>query len=635
MQHNNPRQSARHRCASFHEAWRTPASWVWASFFALSPNLGLAQSVQTDWVGGPGELGPVAEWTDQFQVSNNIAWRTFNGQLALASTPLESPPMHIIAGNAEHPDSVAVGDIDGDGRNDIVSPDYVTDIYEDLGAIYWWRLNEDGEWEMNYVDDTFYAGKFVATFDVDLDGDLDVLAAAGAGPAPDPPGGLPINGRFAWFENLNGDGSAWAQHVVGELFNGARYMDAGDLDGDGDIDLVGASELTKGVWEQDADIAWFENLDGNGENWALHELENEAGHGWEVHIGDINGDGALDVVSCEDDRIAWFDNVNGDGSFFLKRIVSASLNSVTMADIGDVDHDGDMDILGGSYGTGQVAWWDNITGTGAIWFPRYVVTASRIVAVDLADADGDGDLDVLLPVQFSGGAGAVYWIEHVDGSGIVWNPVFIDDGFHGNQWCTFGDVNTDNLLDAVCCDEDFDGHDSRQLVWFALTEFVEEGDLVSTVLDGGANTRWGEINWDASLDVDQSLIVQVRASDDPFNLGPFAEVSSSGQYLSELIDPHAQYIQYRLVMGSSDPNFSPIFHELAIAPAAAGDFDADGDVDWDDYDVFADCLGGPEREPDPAMPIASGACLGAFDADLDDDVDLDDFADFCGAFSGQ
>ncbi len=55
-----------------------------------------------------------------------------------------------------------------------------------------------------------------------------------------------------------------------------------------------------------------------------------------------------------------------------------------------------------------------------------------------------------------------------------------------------------------------------------------------------------------------------------------------------------------------------------------GDFDADGDVDLDDYDAFASCLSGPHSGAGFATP--SALCRQAFDDDNDGDVDVEDFA---------
>lgn len=593
------------------------------------------QPMQTDWSGGPGEPGPVLEWADGFQAGDGIAWRSVTGQIALESTPLENPVQTFIQGDAEHPHSVAVGDIDGDGLNDVISPDAVTDIALDLGAIYWWRATGDGTWEQNVVDDDFYGAWYVSTADVDCDGDLDVIGAAYFGVMDPPdPDGLVRNGRYAWFENLHGDGSAWTQHLAGEDFWGARYIAAADLDGDGDVDLAGASELTDGVFEQDGDIVWFENLDGGGTTWAQHDLETNVNGAYEVHIADIDGDGDPDIVSSENSRVGWFENVNGDGSFWIKRYVGAGLASATYVDVGDIDNDGDLDVIGGSYHTVQIGWWENTAGTGSVWFSRYVVDASRGLAIDLGDVDGDGDLDALVGKQTGSGTGGAWWIENTSGDGMSWHPRLISPGYQSDLWPVFADVNNDGRLDAVISEEDFDGVGAQQLSWFDLGEFASEGDLIGSVLDGGTSPDWGVMTWDATIPPDSSLNVQVRASDDPFSLGPFLDLEGPGQDLGDLIDPAARYLQYRLLFSSAQPDSSPVLREIGVQAPLAGDSDGDGDLDLDDFAVLAECLAGPDVLPAPPDPNTAEECLEVFDIDLDYDVDLFDASAFVSAYTG-
>jgi hypothetical protein len=69
---------------------------------------------------------------------------------------------------------------------------------------------------------------------------------------------------------------------------------------------------------------------------------------------------------------------------------------------------------------------------------------------------------------------------------------------------------------------------------------------------------------------------------------------------------------------------------LLVPSVASGEFfdhDGDGDVDLEDLQDFAACLGGPEVE-------ASGPCAGTHDGDGDLDVDLFDFSLFQEAFTG-
>jgi hypothetical protein len=60
----------------------------------------------------------------------------------------------------------------------------------------------------------------------------------------------------------------------------------------------------------------------------------------------------------------------------------------------------------------------------------------------------------------------------------------------------------------------------------------------------------------------------------------------------------------------------------------AGDMDGDGDVDYEDYASFYDCMNGPNVMPAPTSPTTATDCLAAFDFDEDADVDLADFGDF-------
>ena len=61
---------------------------------------------------------------------------------------------------------------------------------------------------------------------------------------------------------------------------------------------------------------------------------------------------------------------------------------------------------------------------------------------------------------------------------------------------------------------------------------------------------------------------------------------------------------------------------------AEGDFDADGDVDLDDFTALAEAVAGPNVPPDPSDPACVDVCLDAFDTEPDGDLDLWDFAAF-------
>ncbi len=62
-----------------------------------------------------------------------------------------------------------------------------------------------------------------------------------------------IPDEITWWENTNGIGTTWTMHTVDDDFDGASFVYAEDVDGDGDMDILvaayGADEIT--WWEND------------------------------------------------------------------------------------------------------------------------------------------------------------------------------------------------------------------------------------------------------------------------------------------------------------------------------------------------------------------------------------------------
>lgn len=83
--------------------------------------------------------------------------------------------------------------------------------------------------------------------------------------------------------------------------DGAHSVYAVDVDGDGDMDVLSASE-------DDSKISWYEN-DGN-ENFTPHTITTGANTASSVYAIDVDGDGNIDVLSASilDDKIAWYES---------------------------------------------------------------------------------------------------------------------------------------------------------------------------------------------------------------------------------------------------------------------------------------------------------------------------------------
>ncbi len=526
--------------------------------------------VQDDWSGGPGAAGPVIEWGSTFDSSSGVSWRTLPGRLSLAGDLLPAPVESIIADNPGGPRQVAVGDFDADGADEVVSSHPVTDL--NTGSIFLWKLEADGSWSQRIVSEDFYGADYLTAADVDGDGDLDIAAAAYYGIAdPPPPPPETRNGRFAWFENLRGDGSAWEQHLVGELYWGANWIDVGDLDGDGDADLVGGSELASGVFEQDADVVWFENLDGVGDSWLEHSVDDDLPNVSETHLVDLDQDGDLDILAASMASFGfsnhhWFENLGGAAAFELHQI-PGSFSGSGYVDVGDLDGDGDLDLLGGGLLGGAVILWENL-GRAATWNVQTVATLVHVRVLELRDVEGDGDLDALAATSFGSIDNEAWWIENTAGDGSVWETRLIRELPQGLTWIAGGDTDGDGRLEAAVANEHTLFPREQQLRVYELTEDGPGGELTSSVLDGGTEPDWGVIGWQATGP--GAPTVEVRAGDNPEFLGTFIPVPEPGSDLGELIDPAARYLQYRMTL---DPGSAPVVDEVAVNTLFLGPLD--------------------------------------------------------------
>ncbi|MBD3162279.1 MAG: VCBS repeat-containing protein [Candidatus Eisenbacteria bacterium] len=339
---------------------------------------------------------------------------------------------------------VRIADLDRDGAADVLVCDVAA------AQVFWLRQEAPGRFVERAISDSIGAPVHVEAADLDADGDLDVLIASMGLMLPN---NDPIGSVIA-LENLGG--TSFRQRVLVEGVARVTDVRAGDLDGDGDLDLVAGQ-----FGYDQGEIRWMENR--GGWRYESHRLLNLSGT---IHtpITDADGDGDLDIfalVSQEWEEIYLFVN-DGAGSFERRIIYGAATDDYCSSGIAvdDLDGDGDPDVL---YTNGDafvatdyrplpnhgVQWLENLGG-GEFAFHR-IADLPGAYGPCIADVDGDGDPDGICGSCFNHWdrpeARSVVWFENAGESGMLPHAV----ASRPTHLVTMdaGDLNGDGRVDLV------------------------------------------------------------------------------------------------------------------------------------------------------------------------------------------
>jgi hypothetical protein len=319
--------------------------------------------------------------------------------------------------------------------------------------------------------------------DLDGDGDLDAFVTND---------GQDGRANAIWLNDGGMQGSTPGHFTSDEQNLGYGFSVAlGDVDGDGDLDamIVGESVNAAQVWLNSGGVQ--EGTPGilvdSGERL------NSEGISWKPALGDLDGDGDLDVFMAIDGaNMVWLNKGSRQGGksglFVDSGQRLGDLLSATVA-LGDVDGDGDLDALTG----GAVELWLN-DGLGAFTEKDQdqIRAISQVHGIALGDVDGDGDLDAIATAA-SGGASQV-WLN--DGRGqFATNQSFSTSLTHD---VALGDLDGDGDLDAVIASGNMEDGSSQVLSNVRSGHFARGGAFLGYTFSSAV--ALGDLDGDGDLD---------------------------------------------------------------------------------------------------------------------------------------
>ncbi|MGV3696677.1 FG-GAP-like repeat-containing protein [Flavobacterium sp.] len=389
-------------------------------------------------------------------------------------------------------------DADGDGDLDVISAS-ATKIA--------WQENLDGQGNFGDIK-TVVETPDILSFslaDIDGDSDLDVLFTSG----------LNIEGRTAWCRNL-GNAVFAAEQLIALGDYSSKVAKAGDIDGDGDLDVV--TVTTAGT------LKWFKNSNGQGTFIAGGTITTNTAGTTSIDIKDADGDGDNDVV-CNWQfynqyiRIAMFRNLNGLGSFGAREQLNnqapeMNYESTCKVFFKDLDNDNDNDIF--FYSNSRLA---VMTNTGGVFSTAVTInwgfTSYRYQDMDFTDMDADGDLDIVTVMNRYQDPQDVIWYENDSSHTYTTSHTIMSNNSDSMISFKIVDIDNDGIKDIMAAN-----YNNNYVVWH---KSYAERKAISKFTWPASNVKGMDVDNDGDLDlvsqVDLSKLVWYENLDGAGSMG--------------------------------------------------------------------------------------------------------------------
>jgi hypothetical protein len=256
-------------------------------------------------------------------------------------------PLRVIDDQIDGIHGVLKGDVDGDGRLDLLA-NSAQPVGPFKNSAVWLKgpqvARDAPRWERNVFADKNASGlsHYFGFGDVNGDGRPDISLAAKGGPSAEKESGE----WFAWWEAPQNPQQSWKKHLLADKQEGATCIMPADVNRDGQMDFIATRGHGRGV-------IWFE-----APTWSVHVIHPTLKEPHCLTVADLNGDGFMDAATCAygDKHAVWFEN-DGKGNF-LTHVIGVDQAAYDIRSL-DMDNDLDLDLLIGGQASANVVWYEN------------------------------------------------------------------------------------------------------------------------------------------------------------------------------------------------------------------------------------------------------------------------------------
>ena len=285
------------------------------------------------------------------------------------------------------------------------------------------------------------APQSVYAADLDGDGRLDVLSAS------------EVDDKIAWYRNQLDESEGFSiQKIITESAEFAQSVYAADLDGDSDYDVLRGGE--------DGIVSWHEN-DGNS-TFKSQKIIDDEGDAESIHTDDMDNDGDQDVLAVMGGigEVRLYTN-DGNGNFSYQKIYSGTSDRISNVSSGDLDEDSNLDIITAHF---LISWHENLGG-GEFGPRQDVSTDPSATSVHAADLDDDGDKDLVAGRFDNAARDEILWFEN-DGDGNFVAATVITEQVQGSAEVYSTDLDGDGDQDVVSASDGYVNPNDDKIAWY-------------------------------------------------------------------------------------------------------------------------------------------------------------------------